>query len=89
MPAALAAQHAHARHPWPADAEVRVRIGLHTGEPTVADTGYLGLEVHRAARICGLAHGGQILLSRATRELVADEAARDLGEIALKGLSRP
>jgi class 3 adenylate cyclase len=87
--AALAAQRAHARHPWPAGAQVRVRIGIHTGEPTVGDTGYLGLEVHRAARICGLAHGGQILLTRPTRELVFEQPAEDLGEIALKGLSRP
>jgi class 3 adenylate cyclase len=87
--AALAAQRAHARHPWPGGAQVRVRIGIHTGEPTVGDTGYLGLEVHRAARICGLAHGGQILLTRPTRELVFEQPAEDLGEIALKGLSRP
>ena len=87
--AALAAQRAHAQHPWPEDAVVRVRIGLHTGEPTVADAGYLGLDVHRGARICACAHGGQVLLSQTTRDLVGDEEVLVLGEVALKGISRP
>ena len=87
--AALAIQRAHARHPWPEGAAVRVRVGIHTGEPAVADAGYLGLDVHRGARICALAHGGQVLLSRTTRNLVADEHVLDLGEVALKGLTRP
>jgi class 3 adenylate cyclase len=87
--AALAAQRAHARHPWPEGGVVRVRMGIHTGEPTVADAGYLGLDVHRGARICALAHGGQVLLSQTTRDLAPNEQVRDLGEVALKGLSLP
>jgi predicted ATPase/class 3 adenylate cyclase len=71
-----------------------VRIGLHTGQPSVAPTGYVGLDVPRAARICAAAHGGQTLLSQATRELVEDElpdgvALRDLGEHRLKDLTSP
>jgi len=87
--AALAAQRAHARHPWPEGGVVRVRIGIHTGEPAVADAGYLGLDVHRGARICALGHGGQVLLSQTTRDLVPNQQVRDLGEVALKGVSRP
>jgi predicted ATPase len=64
----------------------RVRIGIHTGEPTVTDEGYVGLDVVRAARICAAAHGGQIVLSRATRELV-DVDCRDLGEHRLRGIT--
>ena len=72
----------------------RVRMGLHTGGATVADNGYLGVSVHRAQRICSAAHGGQILLSNATREIVADDLprgvdVRDLGEHELKDLDRP
>ena len=71
-----------------------VRIGLHTGQPKVAPTGYVGLDVPRAARICAAAHGGQTLLSQATRELVEDDlpdgvALRDLGEHRLKDLTSP
>ncbi len=71
-----------------------VRMGLHTGQPIVAPTGYVGLDVPRAARICAAAHGGQTLLSQATRELVEDElpdgvALRDLGEHRLKDLTSP
>ena len=51
-------------------------MGLHTGEPVVEEQGYVGLGVHRAARIGAAAHGGQVLLSNATRELVADEVRR-------------
>jgi predicted ATPase len=66
---------------------VRVRMGLHTGEPVVTDEGYVGLDVHRAARIAASAHGGQIVVSETTRGLL-DEAAtfRDLGEHRLKDL---
>ena len=75
-------------------ADLAVRIGLHSGEATVAETGYIGTDVHRAARICAAAHGRQIVLSQATRELVEDElpdelALRDLGEHRLKDLTRP
>jgi class 3 adenylate cyclase len=68
---------------------MRVRIGLHTGEPSLTGDGYLGLDVHRAARICGAGHGGQVLLSARTRELVGDKSAKDLGAYLLSGISRP
>jgi class 3 adenylate cyclase len=87
--AALAIQRAHDRHPWPQGAELRVRIGIHTGEPALADTGYLGLDVHRGARICALAHGGQVLLSQTTRDLLGEEKVRELGDFELKGVTRP
>ena len=75
-------------------AGLSVRIGLHTGQPNVAPTGYVGLDVPRAARICAAAHGGQTLLSQATRELVEEDlpdgvALRDLGEHRLKDLTSP
>ena len=72
---------------------MRVRMGLHTGEPTVGEQRYIGMGVHRAARIGAVAHGGQVLLSNATRELVEDElhgvAVRDLGAYRLKDIDRP
>ena len=68
--AAAAVQRALAAHPWPEGVAVRVRIGLHTGEPALAADNYVGLDVHRAARICACGHGGQILLSEATAGLV-------------------
>jgi predicted ATPase len=64
-------------------------MGLHTGEPVVTDEGYVGIDVHRAARIAAAGHGGQVVLSQATRDLVAGEAVRDLGEHRLKDLSAP
>jgi len=71
---------------------VRARMGLHTGQPSIAGDRYLGIDVSRAARICAAAHGGQALLSQATRELVEDElpegvSLRDLGEHRLKDLT--
>jgi predicted ATPase/DNA-binding CsgD family transcriptional regulator len=89
--AAIAAQRAIHAHAWPGGAAIRVRIGLHTGEPLAAETGYVGMDVHRAARICSAAHGGQILLSQATWALVADDlpdgvTLLDLGEWRLKDL---
>jgi len=91
---ALAAQRAVAAHSWPQQVDVRVRMGLHTGEPARAAERYIGLGVHRAARICSVAHGGQILLSHATYAVLADEMLpdlrlRDLGEHTLKDLDRP
>jgi predicted ATPase/class 3 adenylate cyclase len=69
---------------------VRVRIGIHTGEPLVTAEGYVGVDVHRAARIMGAAHGGQVLVSEATRRLLdSDVRLRDLGEHRLKDLSAP
>ena len=73
----------------PADA-VRVRIGIHTGEPLRADGGYVGIDVHRAARICAAGHGGQVLLSEtACAALRAPESVRDLGVHQLRGLDQP
>jgi class 3 adenylate cyclase len=92
--AAAAGQRAVADHPWPGEISVSVRMGLHTGEPYRAPHGYAGVSVHRAARICTIAHGGQILLSRATAGIVDDEEVegvrlRDLGEHRLKDFARP
>ena len=92
--AAVAGQRALASYPWPEGAEFRVRMGLHTGEPLVGGEGYHGLGVHRGARICAAGHGGQILLSNTTRELVEDDLPagielRSLGEQQLKDLDRP
>ena len=86
---AVAAQRALADHDWPDGAEVKVRMGLHTGEPSVGDEGYLGLDVVRAARICSAGHGGQILLSETTRALLGNDlpdgvAVVDLGQQSLK-----
>jgi DNA-binding SARP family transcriptional activator/DNA-binding beta-propeller fold protein YncE len=76
--------------PWPDEAPMRARVGIHTGEPGIAETGYHGLDVVRAARISGSAHGGQILASSATRDLVGaaldDVTFQDLGEHKLKDL---
>jgi predicted ATPase/class 3 adenylate cyclase len=71
------------------DGPIRVRIGLHTGEPTVTEAGYVGVDVHRAARIAAAGHGGQILLSQATRDLVRAVRLRDLGVHRLKDLAAP
>ncbi len=71
-----------------ADGDVRVRMGVHTGEPFLTGEGYVGMDVHRAARICSAAHGGQVVLSDATARLV-DVDMHDLGEHRLKDLSAP
>jgi class 3 adenylate cyclase len=89
--AAVSAQRALRAHAWPGGREVRVRMGLHTGEPTVGDEGYIGLDVVRAARICSAGHGGQILLSETTRALVGNQlpegaSVHDLGEAHLKDI---
>ena len=93
LAAAVTAQRALAGHEWPEGGEVRVRMGLHTGEPAVGAERYLGLSVHRAARIGAVAHGGQVVLSGAARELVEDEvdgvSVRDLGLYRLKDIDRP
>jgi predicted ATPase/class 3 adenylate cyclase len=68
---------------------VRVRMGMHTGAPTATEEGYVGIDVHRAARICSAGHGGQIVVSNSTRELLHDGKLRDLGEHRLKDLSEP
>ena len=92
--AAVDAQRDLAAHAWPEGVEVKVRMGLHTGEPRVGEQRYVGLGVHKAARVGAAGHGGQVLLSRTTRELVEDElptgvTIRDLGERRLKDLERP
>jgi class 3 adenylate cyclase len=79
---------------WPEGLEVRVRIGLHTGRPTLTRTGYIGLPVHTVARVCDAAHGGQILLSGETRLAIERSKAaglrfRALGRRRLTGLPSP
>ncbi len=91
--AAVAAQRALAAESWPGGASVRVRMGIHTGEPLVGGERYVGMGVNRGARICAAGHGGQVLLSNTTRELVEDELPDDvrvvdLGEHELKDLKR-
>jgi predicted ATPase/class 3 adenylate cyclase len=68
---------------------IRVRMGLHTGEPIVTEEGYVGLDVHKGARVAAAGHGGQVLLSQATRELAPDDGLRDLGCHRLKDLTAP
>ncbi|HEY6960466.1 MAG TPA: adenylate/guanylate cyclase domain-containing protein [Gaiellaceae bacterium] len=89
--AAVAAQRALREHAWPEGREVRVRMGLHTGEPQVGDEGYLGIDVVRAARIASAGAGGQILISETTRALLGNTlpdgvAVVDLGEQHLKDI---
>jgi predicted ATPase len=72
---------------WPGP--IRVRMGLHTGEPLVSEEGYIGIDVHRAARIAAVGYGGQILVSESTRDLAAPDALRDLGDHRLKDLTAP
>jgi class 3 adenylate cyclase len=91
--AAIEAQRVLTVHKWPGGVECRVRMGVHTGEPSVGDEGYHGIGLHRGARIAAAAHGGQILVSNSTRELIEDElpagvALRDLGEQRLKDIAR-
>src|ERR687887_469056 len=85
--AAAAAQRELAAHDWPSDNEIRVRMGLHTGEPRTVDGRYVGLVVHAAARIMAAGHGGQVLVSESTRALLDDRfQLRDLGAHRLKDL---
>ncbi len=72
-----------------ASGPIRVRIGLHTGEPLVTEEGYVGIDVHRAARIAAVGYGGQILVSQSTRDLVGANGLRDLGDHRLKDLTAP
>jgi predicted ATPase/class 3 adenylate cyclase len=94
LKATLDAQHALMGHPWPPDGVVRSRMGLHTGLGALGTSDYVGLDVHRAARIADSAHGGQIVLSEPTailveRHLPPNVALRDLGKHRLKDLSEP
>jgi predicted ATPase/class 3 adenylate cyclase len=92
--AAVTAQRALASHPWPDGVTVRVRMGLHTGEPQRSSEGYVGLDVHHAARIMSAGHGGQVLLSQTTRDLIEQTlppgvSLQDLGAHRLKDLQQP
>jgi predicted ATPase/class 3 adenylate cyclase len=92
--AALALQRALGAERWPEEIALRVRMALHTGDAVAREGDYLGAAVNRCARLRAIAHGGQILLSRATQELVRDQlpegaSLRDLGECRLKDLARP
>lgn len=94
LEAALAIQRSLREKTWPRKADVRVRIGMHTGRPTLTDTGYVGIAVHIAARVCWASHGGQILLSSAAREsfterLTEGVAFRSLGRFSLHGVAEP
>ena len=92
--AAVVSQRRLSEHEWPEGTELRVRMGIHTGEPTAAGERYVGLGVHRAARISAVGHGGQVLVSQTTRELLRDDPLpeielRALGEHQLKDLAEP
>jgi class 3 adenylate cyclase len=92
--AAVQAQSALSSHSWPVGNVVRVRMGVHTGEGVLSDDGYIGLDVHRAARIAAAGHGGQVLVSEATRALVQHALPvgvdlRDLGRHRLKDIEQP
>jgi len=94
LDAALAIQRAMDAGTWPGGIDVRLRIGLHRGRPALTDTGYVGLSVHAAARICFAGHGGQIVLSSAVHAAVADSLAdgvtlRSLGAWRFRGLPEP
>jgi predicted ATPase/class 3 adenylate cyclase len=89
--AACEAQRSLAGHHWPADGRVRVRMGLHTGAPTRLAETYVGLDIHRANRLCAAGYGGQVLVSKTTRDLVEHDLPNDLslrsrGEHRLKDL---
>jgi class 3 adenylate cyclase len=92
--AAVAVQRAHAEQAWPEGVSVRMRLGLHTGEPAVGEDGYTGLDVVRASRIAAVGRGGQVLLSDTTRAIVAGDlpdgvAIHSLGDQRLKDIDQP
>jgi class 3 adenylate cyclase len=94
LEAALAIQRAMHAAAWPGGSDVRLRIGLHRGRPALTDTGYVGLSVHAAARICFAAHGGQIVLSSAVRVAVIESlpegiSLKSLGAWRFHGLPQP
>jgi class 3 adenylate cyclase len=89
--AGAAIQRALDKRAWPNDLDVRVRVGIHSGRPTLTDVGYIGLAVHTTARVCSAAHGGQIVVSGETRAAVGESAPpgirfRSLGRHRLAGL---
>ena len=86
--AAAEGQRALARHEWPEEVEVRVRMGLHSGTPRLVERSYVGLDVHEAARVMAAGHGGQVLLTESTHALLDERFdVRDLGDHRLKDLS--
>ena len=92
--AAVEVQRRHVLASWPDGVAVQVRMGLHTGRPLVSGDDYIGIDVHRAARICAIADGGQVIVSDATKRAlagwpIAGVGMCDLGEYWLRGLSRP
>ena len=92
--ASLAIQRGLSAQAWAGDERVRLRIGLHAGEPELSDEGYVGAEVHRAARVGSAGHGGQVVLSESARLALGDDLPIDadlvaLGEFRLRGLDRP
>ena len=92
--AAVEAQRAHAEHEWVGNEAVRVRMGLHTGEPAVGEEGYLGVDVVRAARLCATGRGGHVLLSETTRALLGSSlpdgvSVHPRGERQLKDIDEP
>jgi class 3 adenylate cyclase len=94
LEAALAIQRAMGAGAWPGGSDVRLRIGLHRGRPALTDTGYVGLSVHAAARICFAAHGGQIVISSAVRTAVLESLPEGVGLTSLgawrfRGLPEP
>jgi class 3 adenylate cyclase len=94
LQAAIAVHRSMREGPWPGDSDVRLRVGLHRGRPQLTDTGYVGLSVHAAARICFAAHGGQTVMSGAVRAAVPDPLPdgarlRSLGAWRFRGLPEP
>ena len=92
LTAAIETQRRLERRSWPGGLEIRLRIGLHSGRPTLTDSGYVGLAVHATARICSAGHGGQIVISDAVRRAVGEPAPagltfRPLGAYQLTGLA--
>jgi predicted ATPase/class 3 adenylate cyclase len=92
--AAVEAQRALAAYRWPQGEQVKVRMGVHTGSPALHDGGYVGMDVHRGARIAAAAHGGQVVVSAATADLVgpalpAGVRLREMGQHRLKDLAVP
>ncbi|MGH2401637.1 MAG: adenylate/guanylate cyclase domain-containing protein [Candidatus Limnocylindria bacterium] len=92
--AAVEVQRAHEHEAWPEGVSVRMRLGLHTGEPAIGDEGYTGLDVVRASRIAAVGRGGQVLLSETTRAIVAGDLPdgvelRSLGDQRLRDIDRP
>lgn len=94
LEAALAIERGVRERAWPDGAAVRLHVGIHSGRPTLTDTGYVGLAVHTAARVCSASHGGQILLSGAARDAIdgsqpSGVSFRSLGVYRLHGLPEP